>query len=799
MFAPKRLLFRLELHGRVIYEVYSDDVKSDITIGRNGDNSWIIPEEDRSASGRHARIVFKNKNFYIEDAGSRNGIYFRGERIREKKLSANDLFSIGDCKLIVEQVIAVAANTGESEFHKFEQLSGKNKGKIYRLTETCIKIGSSSGCAIMIEDSLVSHIHAVIENHNDGTCWIKDMKSRNGTKVNGFLLTEENAETGRMLKDGDVVSIAYIDLRFWDKNITHIRSHLALKIGIIVATLAIAIGGYFAFQTISPSAKKIRLNAEAYAARGEFETAHEILESAVTARGADADIEQRMEFSRKLKIWKNTLETWNKIQKLLSGNPEDGDLYEANELFSSLISSDREAWQWNASKASSEMQKAHETQKLLSILLGAEDWFSKSENDIAYLKRLRNNLQTAVTACKKNPQAYQNILLVRAADIANEMTAVENEYVNTLETINEYKSDAATTDIIKRIETIKLNAGVRIEKRKKAGKTYSETIIKMCDGLLTPLYKLQNSKKILNANYACVAEFNFDEFRGDILLPNSEECIVATTLSLRRAEMEKSNRRLKNLSVQLKNFRTYFHNHSLYPAVKSALLIDIFDEKIWNKVLDCDCLKLAQPSYSDKQWYSMYDKTLGVYVFWEYLRSVGGEFDTTIFEERFKPDLFSSREIFNHLEVFVSFCNPSSRLPFFGDINRLKKINDGNNKFVAHQNIAVNILKQRDALVIRMYEMYKRNPEKRNGIIAGGVALYLSPEKGDILPKDFSDKLSKSLKSLRKTLSSLTQQSGDIAPEKIIQNEKEILELGIPGDSFLKQPWTDHLNKKAGK
>ena len=195
----------------------------------------------------------------------------------------------------------------------------------------------------------------------------------------------------------------------------------------------------------------------------------------------------------------------------------------------------------------------------------------------------------------------------------------------------------------------------------------------------------------------------------------------------------------------------------------------------------------------------MYDKTLGVYVFWEYLRSVGGEFDTTIFEERFKPDLFSSREIFNHLEVFVSFCNPSSRLPFFGDINRLKKINNGNNKFVAHQNIAVNILKQRDALVIRMYEMYKRNPEKRNGIIAGGVALYLAPETGDILPKDFSDKLGKSLKSLRKTLSSLTQQSGDIAPEKIIKNEKEILELGIPGDSFLKQPWTDHLNKKAGK
>ena len=70
--SKKLFLFRLELNGRVLYEICSEDIKSDITIGRNGDNTWIIPGEDRGASGRHARITFKNKAFYIEDLNSRN-------------------------------------------------------------------------------------------------------------------------------------------------------------------------------------------------------------------------------------------------------------------------------------------------------------------------------------------------------------------------------------------------------------------------------------------------------------------------------------------------------------------------------------------------------------------------------------------------------------------------------------------------------------------------------------------------------------------------------------------------------
>ena len=796
MFAPKKLLFRLELNGKLLYEVYSDDVKSDITIGRSRENVWIIPEEDCSASSRHAKIVFKNKSFCLEDTGSRNGVYYQGERIREKKLVHGDLFSIGDCKLTIENVVEDKSKKTEEEFHKFEQLSGKSKGHIYRLTEDSIKIGSSSGCGIVIDDTLVSHIHAIVENHKDGTCWVKDMKSRNGTKVNGSLLTEENAETGRMLKDGDIVSIAYVDFRFWDKNVMHIRSHLFLKIGVITATLAIAIGGYFAFQAFLPSAKKIRLQAEAYAARGDFMSAQEILQSAVTARGADDDAEQRLELSRKLKIWKNTLETWNKIRKLLTGSPGEGALYKASDLFGVLVAGNREAWQWNAVNAASEMKKAQETQQFLSALLGTEDWLNKSKDDIEYMKNLVDKLTAVAAVCQKNPQPYQAVLFARAKDIIEEMQLEIKEYNETLAAINAYKSSALTAEIIGRLEKIKVTASARLAVRKKAGKISSNIVEKQCEKNLTPLYKLQNSQKLLDANYAYIAEFDFAKFRENILLPGSEECIVASNLALRRAEMEKSNFRLKTLSVQLKNYQLFFRNQSLFPTVKSQLLSDIFDEGIWKKVLACDCLNFKQPAYSDKKWVSVYDKTLGVYVFWEFLRSVGGEFDSTIFEERFKPDLFRSKEIFNHLEVFISFCNPSPRLPHYGDMKRLLGMNYGNNKLAAHRKIAQSILQQRTALSRQMYETYRRYPESRNGIIAGGVAFYLEPEKSRILPQNIAEMLSKSLKNLRKNLTLLSQQNNDAAPEQIIRNEKKMLELGIPGDSFLKQPWTDHVKRK---
>ena len=791
------LIIQLEFNGKTICEISSNDLKSEIVIGRSGQCAWQIPPEDRSASSVHARLFRNGKKIMIEDVKSRNGIYFMGAKIQKRKIAAGDVYGIGDCKLIVEHDLrSQNIKTSQEKYHKLEQLTGQDRGKIYVLKDDYIKIGAAPECFIVLNDSLVSKLHAVLENHPDDTCWVKDMGSRNGTKVNGTPLNEENAQTGRMLKDGDVISIAYMDFRFWDKTVVHIRSHLFLKIGVVAATLAIVLGGYFAFQVISPSAKSIRLAAERRAATGDFEAAKELLVTATTARGADSDAQQRLDLVRKLDIWQETSETWTTIQSLLSGTPGLGDLYKANDLFGQITSADRERWQWNISTASVEMKKAQETHALLSTLLGIEDRINHADEDIAYIRENRAKLKDALETCRKNPQPYQTAIQQEAADLLSEMEfqISENEEIQSV--ISGCTGADKLGETIASLEKVRSRSTDRIEQRRKNGKAYAQCADTLCKKLLAVLSQLQASRIMLDENCLAAAQFEFKKVQDDLHLPSAEDCILAPNLSICRLEIEQDNQRLKQIAIQLLNFRTFFQDNKFAPGQKSPLFAVLFDQDLWDsKILTCDCLKLAQPTYTEKTARSEYDSVLGVYAFWEYLRSLGGDFDTTVFEDRFKPDVFRAKEIFNHLETFLSFCDPMERSPLRKVMRRLVAENGGKSVLSDHIAVAKSILAKRDALIDRMYECSQLNSNFRDGIIAGGVALCLAPENWTgFKPENLAKEIGDSLKKLRTKLASINEQNMDTTPEKHLENEKKILLLGIPGDAFLKQPWADRVS-----
>ena len=99
MFSSKELIIRLELNGDVLQEVSSADIKEEISIGRNPGSTWVIPPTDKSASNNHAKLFVKGGHAIIKDMQSRNGTFFQGERITERKLQAGDQIRIGDCLL----------------------------------------------------------------------------------------------------------------------------------------------------------------------------------------------------------------------------------------------------------------------------------------------------------------------------------------------------------------------------------------------------------------------------------------------------------------------------------------------------------------------------------------------------------------------------------------------------------------------------------------------------------------------------------------------------------------------------
>jgi type VI secretion system FHA domain protein len=77
------------------------------TIGRSGDNDWVLPDPLRYISAHHARVSFRDGNFYLEDL-STNGVFVNERPEPLSKLGSSgyrlkngDVLRFGDYQVVV--------------------------------------------------------------------------------------------------------------------------------------------------------------------------------------------------------------------------------------------------------------------------------------------------------------------------------------------------------------------------------------------------------------------------------------------------------------------------------------------------------------------------------------------------------------------------------------------------------------------------------------------------------------------------------------------------------------------------
>ncbi len=75
------------------------------TIGRAGDNEWILPDPERYLSGKHARVDFRAGNYVLVDTSS-NGTYVNGAQVplgkyHDYSLRDGDYIRLGEYELLV--------------------------------------------------------------------------------------------------------------------------------------------------------------------------------------------------------------------------------------------------------------------------------------------------------------------------------------------------------------------------------------------------------------------------------------------------------------------------------------------------------------------------------------------------------------------------------------------------------------------------------------------------------------------------------------------------------------------------
>ncbi len=356
----KKLLICLEFGGRVLHEGRSDKLPLPVEIGRSPSCGWSVSGIDNSMSSHHAELFLKHRAIWIRDLGSRNGITCSGERIDKRRLRDGDKLHLGACMLTAE---AVAEKSSEDilQYHRLEQLNGPRAGVFFDLLGTSdIIIGSDPSCGIACLDPLVSREHAVLSLKADGSCWARDLGSRNGTTVNGTVLSKDRE---RMLRDGDILSVAYIEFRFTDKNVVHPRAHLLWKTGIALATVAVALIGFYAYASVRPSARMLLRRAISFAESGNFDEAENVAKAAAGARGGDAYAPHRMEVLQNIAAWRKTNAAWLRMQKAIANRDWDKAQEESVHL---------SAWDWNSTSAPREGLRAERALALVRAFRAAQ-------------------------------------------------------------------------------------------------------------------------------------------------------------------------------------------------------------------------------------------------------------------------------------------------------------------------------------------------------------------------------------------------------------------------------------------
>ncbi len=105
-------------------------------------------------------------------------------------------------------------------------------GQEILLPEDVTTLGRAASCQVVLDNDFTSRRHAQIVRR-DEVYWLRDLGSKNGTLLDGQMVTHE-----ALLTDGAEITIGPVVLRFVDPAATRTQPTLALSAGLRVDSLS---------------------------------------------------------------------------------------------------------------------------------------------------------------------------------------------------------------------------------------------------------------------------------------------------------------------------------------------------------------------------------------------------------------------------------------------------------------------------------------------------------------------------------------------------------------------------------
>ena len=114
--------------------------------------------------------------------------------------------SADDSEEVPKTVSVVAGGVAPPAVQRFrlQGLSGELQGKSFDSSSDRLQIGSHPLNEIEVRDRTVSRFHCEVFVDREGRAWVKDLGSRNGTRVNGVRVREAELQEGMVLRVGQL-------------------------------------------------------------------------------------------------------------------------------------------------------------------------------------------------------------------------------------------------------------------------------------------------------------------------------------------------------------------------------------------------------------------------------------------------------------------------------------------------------------------------------------------------------------------------------------------------------------------
>ena len=745
------LRLRLFYTDKVLHEINAGSITGEIEIGRSSACAWAVPATDTLISSHHAVLVRDGRDITLRDKGSKNGTWFEGKRITEKKIKVGDHFTLGHCVLKVEMESAEAV---AKHLVELEVLNGNQRGEVKAITADRLIIGTSPEADLLLTDELVSRQHATIIRRNEDSYWLKALATTNGTKVNDVPL---RADQERLLKNGDRIALAHVELLFRDGSTHHDHGQALRRLGVMAAAVAVFMSLYFGWQLIRSSAASTVNQAQALKEAGQFSRARELLDGAVNRRGY-RNVQMNADLLRaQVTKCETTSMQWSNVQQQL----EKKDWAAAAAQLGSLQSlyNDNDAWGWREGSTLREHARQVKTWLDAYLNAGHPENFSGAA--------LADGTQQLATAIKQmQSQKNYDALVAAANERLKNLQQYAASYASlnaALQKISQSTLPSATVlkSALAEMENCRTNPAASVRQK-------AETMLPLARQLAASHQQLEQAIRLTR-------DLQFKEAASlKPGLPAPEDCMVEARLFDFRRNLENSWNNFKSELTVVSRLVGALSSRISSPESEPPDLVYWRDQSALEKVLQCDSLTRPYPKRTRAEPSGEYDRAVGIEFLYGWLRAVGTQSSSSQQEPQFETKLMAARQTIEAARVMVNFFPTASDKPYLQD-GQLKQWAEAARKTLSLREAIVGELSQRSQSVTG-----------RESLIAGGIALRLMDEPDAALAK----KLAGQMAALRSAVFALNNKKDSAnLVEQRIEISKAILQTGLPGDPVVNQIW----------